>query len=236
MPLDLVTKPVCFAATNQSMAVADPFTGAGAYVPSNDAGSDGANLVTNPDPFTGAGAYVPDDPSAASASTATPPGLVYVPHQQYQGFETVPPADKVVAKLRELSGDVHGENALSDDELASGGAVDEIVTVNLLTGACPLYIHMNCGCIFHTFEALLARQIVHRLSLHVYGDMQKLAHPLYCTAAALGADCHCTVRVAGVSNRDAWKTCQVARGAALSRAGHFPPPRAQLQHCSSAVG
>lgn len=118
-------------AISQPMTVSDPFTGAGAYVPS----SGGPVHVTqsgNPDPFTGGGAYVPDEPGGASpAPTApVPPGLTFTPHQHYQGFEAVPDGSKVAAKIRELANAVAGANALTSDEVAPGGPVDDIVTVN----------------------------------------------------------------------------------------------------------
>jgi hypothetical protein len=109
----------------------DPFTGGGAYVPSA-AGTEPAPATgAFMDPFTGAGAYVPDEPSlpAQQASGPLPAGLVYSPHREYQGFEAMPNASKVVAKIREFSSAVPAAVALSEDELASGGPVDDILTV-----------------------------------------------------------------------------------------------------------
>lgn len=112
------------------MTVADPFTGAGAYVPSGD-GPANISHSGNPDPFTGGGAYVPDDASGkpSRVTAAVPSGLTFTPHQQYQGFEAVPDSGKVAAKLRELSPSVEGDIALTPDEVAQGGPIDDIVTV-----------------------------------------------------------------------------------------------------------
>eukprot|EP00892_Ulva_mutabilis_P003174 jgi/Ulvmu1/12858/UM098_0043.1 len=114
----------------QPMTVADPLTGAGAYVPSADS-SGHVSQSANPDPFTGGGAYVPDEPGGGTATPTAPmpPGLTFTPHKHYQGFEAVPDGDKVAAKIRELAADVKGANALSPDEVAPGGPVDEIVTI-----------------------------------------------------------------------------------------------------------
>lgn len=121
---------IVHAAADQPMAVADPFTGAGAYVPSASV-STPISYSTNPDPFTGGGAYVPDEPMAnpSRPTVPFPPGLSFTPHQHYQGFETVPDGNKVLTKLRDLAPAVEGVNALTPAELAQGGPLEDIVAV-----------------------------------------------------------------------------------------------------------
>lgn len=125
---------IVYAASDPNMAVADPFTGAGAYVPSGDA-SGPMHTSANPDPFTGGGAYVPGDAGASSSrpSLPHPAGLRFTPHQHYQGFEAVPDENKVIAKLRELAPAVQGDVALTASELAAGGPLEDIVQVNAMS-------------------------------------------------------------------------------------------------------
>lgn len=125
-----IVDKIVHAAAHQPMAVADPFTGGGAYVPSENTSAP-ISSSTNPDPFTGGGAYEPieciADPSRPTVPS--PPGLSFTPHQHYQGFETVPDASKVLAKLRDLAPAVEGVNALTPAELAQGGPLEDILVV-----------------------------------------------------------------------------------------------------------
>lgn len=150
------------AAQEQPMAVADPLTGAGAYVPSGDTAGP-ISHAGNPDPFTGGGAYVPDEAmtNPSRQSVPSPPGLSFAPHQHYQGFEAVPDGSKVLAKLRELSPDVQGVHALSAEELAQGGALEDIVAVRFIKSALrfclmsPQYAHVVLACAHDSFRLLM---------------------------------------------------------------------------------
>jgi hypothetical protein len=122
--------------------VLDPFTGAGAYVPTSAPVAEGPSRSVV-DPFTGQGAYVPpaegqmeacdqemqqlaDNSNGASQAG---PQLKFSPQQQYIGFEAAPDAAKVANKIREFSQSVEPTSALSPDEMEGGGPIDKIMLV-----------------------------------------------------------------------------------------------------------
>jgi hypothetical protein len=115
------------------MGVVDPLTGAGAYVPSSTPQVPMDQLTgADLDPLSGAGAYVPPSESTAAAPVSfqsQTAGLVYTPHREYQLFEAALKADKVVAKVKELSPQVPASMQLTEQEQAPGSELDNIVQV-----------------------------------------------------------------------------------------------------------
>jgi hypothetical protein len=85
----------------------------------------------NPDPLTGGISWRPPGASAAPAAAPAPArstNLVYTPHREYQAFEAAPAADKVAAKVRELSAVVPADVQLTADE-ASGHGLEALLEV-----------------------------------------------------------------------------------------------------------
>ena len=128
----------------------------------------GGQQSGNPDPLTGGCSYNPaTEASAANAPAAS--GLTYTPHREYRLFEGALAADKVAAKLQELSAAVPADLQPQAADFASGGAVPlllEVCAILSSVGARSIlcYIQSRVQCILkgsHQHIMLVAGMLYH---------------------------------------------------------------------------
>ncbi|PRW44412.1 phospholipase A-2-activating [Chlorella sorokiniana] len=156
----------------------DPYTGAAAYVPPAPGGSGGApgggHASGSTDPYTGVGAYVPPASSGAGgegkygvtgggADPYTGGGAAptrHLPAKSYLIYDQVPARDAIRKKIAEFSAAVAASGgdaaaaALSNAELADGGALDA-----LLSRAAAAPSSSGSGCLADADAAVLSKML-----------------------------------------------------------------------------